>query len=288
MSYWQTSRRRIPLDRTLVMAVINVTPDSFSDGGEYFSVDAALLRAEQAISEGADILDVGGESTRPGSSRVPQDEETRRVVPVIEAISKRFDIPVSVDTWKADVARRAVEAGAEIVNDISGLRWEPELADVAATNGSGLVLMHSLGDFESMHSQEPVVDIFFEIEVEFGRATAAAAASGVKVEQIVLDIGIGFGKSFDQNLELLANLRRVVAGLPDYPILVGASRKSFIGKILNGAPPEARLGGSIAAAVLAVWNGAMIVRVHDVKQSVEAVRTAEVLRSKRSGSPPTT
>ena len=288
MSYWQTSRRRIPLDRTLVMAVINVTPDSFSDGGEYFSVDAALLRAEQAISEGADILDVGGESTRPGSGRVPQDEETRRVVPVIEAISKRFDIPVSVDTWKADVARRAVEAGAEIVNDISGLRWEPELADVAATNGSGLILMHSLGDFESMHSRQPVADIFLEIEVEFGRAVAIAAASGVKAEQIVLDVGIGFGKSFDQNLKLLANLRRIVDGLPDYPLLVGTSRKSFIGKILNGAPPEDRLGGSIATAVLAVWNGAKIVRVHDVKQSVEAVRTAEVLRSKRSGSPPIT
>jgi dihydropteroate synthase len=268
------------------MAIINVTPDSFSDGGDFYSVDAALRRADQAISEGADILDIGGESTRPGSGRVPQEEEVRRVIPVIEAVSKRFDIAVSVDTWKAEVARRAVGAGAEIVNDISGLRWEPELASVAAATGSGLVLMHSLGEFETMHSQQPVIDIFLEIEVEFGRATAAAAAAGVKAEQMVLDVGIGFGKSFDQNLELLANLNRVVDGQPDYPVLVGGSRKSFIGKILNGAPPEERLGGSIAAAALAVWNGAKIVRVHDVKQTVEAVRTADAVLSKRPGSSP--
>lgn len=268
------------------MAIINVTPDSFSDGGEFFSVDAALRRAEQAISEGADILDIGGESTRPGSIRVSVEEEVRRVVPVIETISTRFDTPISVDTWKAEVARQAVESGAEIINDISGLRWDPELAEVAAEDNTGLILMHSLGDFESMHGQTPVEDIFAAVSGDFARATAMAISAGVASNQIVLDVGIGFGKSFDQNLELLANLHRIADGRPNYPLIVGTSRKSFIGKILNGAPAEDRLGGSIATAVLAVWNGAKIVRVHDVKHTVDAIRTAEAVSSERSGGPP--
>ena len=279
--FWQTSRRKISFDRTLVMAIINVTPDSFSDGGEFFSVDAALNRAEEAVAEGADILDIGGESTRPGSGRVQDDEEIRRVVPVIEAISKRFDIPVSIDTWKVAVAQHAVSAGAEIINDISGLRWDPELAGVAAANKCGLVLMHSLGAFETMHKQPPVADIFTDVSSDFDRSLAAAVASGVAPEQIVLDVGIGFGKSLDQNLELLANLHRIVDEYSNHPILVGTSRKSFIGKILNDAPADQRLGGSIATAVLAVWNGAKIVRVHDVKQTVDALRVAEAMMAKR-------
>lgn len=274
------------MDRTLVMAIINVTPDSFSDGGEYFSVDAALRRAEQAITEGADILDIGGESTRPGSGRVPEDEEIRRVVPVIEAISKKFNIPVSVDTWKVEVARQAIAAGAEIINDISGLRWEPELAQSAASGKTGLILMHSLGNFDSMHRQAPVEDIFAAISEDFDRSIATAKAAGVGQEQIVLDIGIGFGKSLEQNLGLVGDLDQLTERFRDYPLLVGASRKSFIGKVLGDVTPDQRLYGSLASAVIAVWNGAHFVRVHDVKATVDAVRMVDAIKSERSKNRP--
>ena len=274
---WRTSKRTIDLQKPVVMAILNVTPDSFSDGGRYASIDAALAQAEKMIADGGDIIDIGGESTRPGSARVSVDEEIARVVPVIEAIAKQFDIPISIDTSKSEVARAAVDAGAEIINDISGLRFDERIATVAAEKGTGLVLMHSRGEFETMHSQPPVEDIIAEVTTDFYRSISTAEKHGVKPEQIVLDIGIGFGKTLDQNLELIAKLDKLTADFPQYPMLVGTSRKSFIGKLLNDAPPDKRLSGSLATAAIAVWNGAKIIRVHDVKETRETLQVINAL-----------
>ncbi len=277
--YWRTARRDLDLgERALVMAILNVTPDSFSDGGVIASVDDALRHTEKFIAEGADIVDIGGESTRPGSSRVSVEEEIRRVVPVIEEIAKRFDVPISIDTSKSEVAARAVASGAEIINDISGLRFDPKIADIAAAHKTGLVLMHSRGDFESMHSQPPVSDIMQEVSEGFRDAITKAMSSGVPFENIALDIGIGFGKTQDQNLELLAKLDKLTAEFPDYPLLVGTSRKSFIGKLLDGAPVNERLSGSLATAAIAAWNGAKIIRVHDVRETIETLKIVRAIK----------
>ena len=262
------------------MAILNVTPDSFSDGGEAVTVDDALRQAEMMIAEGADIIDVGGESTRPGSSRIPVEQEIHRVVPVIEAITKRFDVPVSIDTSKSEVAELAVAVGAEIINDISALRFDPRIGEVAARTNAGLVLMHSRGEFESMHSQPTVDDIIAEVSTGLRAAITMAEDRAVSSDSIVLDVGIGFGKTPEQNLELLAKLDRLVADFPQYPMLVGTSRKSFIGKLLDDAPPGERLSGSLATAAIAIWNGAKIVRVHDVKQTAELARTVDAIKGK--------
>jgi dihydropteroate synthase len=275
--HWQISRRQLQLDRTLVMAILNVTPDSFSDGGQFLNVDDALKQAEKLIDEGADILDIGGESTRPGSRELSVEEEIRRVAPVIEGIAKRFEIPISIDTWKSAVASCAIDAGGEIINDISGLRWDAEIAQLAAKKRTGLVLMHSRGDFATMHSPEPVDDIYAEVCEGFRHSVDTARNAGVDDDQIVLDVGLGFGKTFEQNLHLIAKLDKIVDMFPTFPMLVGASRKSFIGKILAEPDPAKRIDGSVAAAVIAVWNGAKIVRVHDVQQTVNAVRIVEAI-----------
>ena len=201
---WKTSRRELGLTRPLVMAILNVTPDSFSDGGKFTNPDAAVAQAEKMISEGADILDIGGESTRPGSSRVPAEEETSRVIPVIEAVVKRFDVPVSIDTSKSEVARAALAAGAEIINDISGLRFDAQIAPVAAEKKAALVLMHSRGDFETMHSQPPVDDIMTEVAADFRRSTAAALARGIASAANLLDLDrVVIGGGVAQSGELL-------------------------------------------------------------------------------------
>lgn len=274
---WRTSRRTITIDRALVMGILNVTPDSFSDGDKFSSHDDALRQAEKMAADGADIIDIGGESTRPGSHGVDMDEERRRVVPVIDAIAKHFNIPISVDTTKSAVAAAAIDAGAEIINDISGLRFDQQIADVAASTSAGLVLMHSRGDFESMHSQPPVDDIFAEVNTGLRYSIDIARSRGVADDQIVVDPGIGFSKTAEQNIELLAGLEKIVAEFDNFPLLVGASRKSFIGKLQGNAPPNQRLGGSIAAAMAAVRNGAKIVRVHDVKETVDALKFASQL-----------
>ena len=253
------------------MAILNVTPDSFSDGGEFLSADAALKKAEKLINEGADIIDIGGESTRPGSLPVSVEDEIGRVVTVIEAIAKRFNTPVSIDTTKSEVASRAIDAGAEIINDISGLRFDRRIAEVAASVGAGLILMNSRGPFEAMHRQPPVDDIFAEVSTDLHRAVDLAKMCGVRDEQIVLDVGIGFGKTQEQNLELLAKLDKIVDEFKVYPMMVGTSRKSFIGKVLGGVPAYERLGGSIATAVIATQKGARILRVHDVRETVAAL-----------------
>jgi dihydropteroate synthase len=279
MHPWQTSRRTLGLDRTFVMAILNITPDSFSDGGQYLSVAEALERAETMIAEGADLIDIGGESTRPGSVRVASHDEIERIRPAVTAIRERFDIPISVDTSKAEVAEAALQAGAEIINDISGLRFDERIAEVVARNKAGLVLMHSRGEFESMHSQTPVENIMEDVAADFRRSIDAADKYGIAHEQIVLDVGIGFGKTLDQNLELIAKIDKLAAEFPSYALLVGASRKSFIGKLLGDGGASERLSGSLAAAAVAAWNGARIVRVHDVKETVECLKIVDAARA---------
>lgn len=283
MSFWQTSRRTIALDRPLVMGILNVTPDSFLDGGLFNSPDAAAERIEQMIADGADIIDIGGESTRPGSERVDADEEIRRVVPAIRAACE-FGVPISIDTSKAAVARAAVDAGAEIINDISGLRFDGKMAATAAETKAGLILMHSRGDFEEMHSQPAVENIVSEVCGGLAESIAKAEAAGVERRRIVLDVGIGFGKTWEQNLELLARHGEISEYFSDLPFLIGVSRKSFIGKILGDVPPEERLEGSLAAALFAVERGAAIVRTHDVKQTADALRVRHAISQDRRNS----
>lgn len=280
--FWQTSRRQSPIgDKTLVMGILNVTPDSFSDGGKFYSLDRALNQAETMIAEGADILDIGGESTRPNSAQITTAEEIKRVVPAVKEIAKRFDIPISVDTTKAAVAEAAIEAGAEIINDVSGLRFDEKIAEAAAKTDAGLILMHLRGTFETMHKQEPVADILSEVKNGLRQSIEKAELFGVGREQIALDIGIGFSKTYEQNLELLAKMEEICADFSEFPILVGTSRKSFIGKILNGAPADRRLHGTMSSAAIAIFNGARIVRVHDVRAAVETARVAEAIRKAR-------
>ena len=269
--------------RTLIMGILNVTPDSFSDGGRFFELDKALAHAEQMIAEGADIIDVGGESTRPGGEPVSADEEIKRVVPVIEALVKRFETPLSVDTTKSEVARVALDAGAAIVNDISALRFDYFVADEAAKTGAGLVLMHSRGTPATMHRLPPVADIISEVINSLRASVHMAERRGVKRESIVIDPGIGFGKSQEQNLELIAKLDQMIAAFPDLPLLIGTSRKSFIGRILadeSGTPAPAadRLHGTMATITASILHGAHIVRVHDVKETAQTIRTAESIR----------
>jgi dihydropteroate synthase len=284
MTSWQIKDRVMPIgERTLIMGILNVTPDSFSDGGQFVSLDAALAHAEQMISEGADIIDVGGESTRPGGEPVTVEEEIRRVVPVIEALASRTEIPISVDTTKSEVARVALEAGAAIVNDISALRFDFYVADAVARAGAGLVLMHSRGTPATMHRLPPVADIMHEVTHSLRASINMVERRGVKRESIVIDPGIGFGKSQEQNLELLAKLDQLIAAFPDYSLLIGTSRKSFIGRILadesgTPAPAEDRLHGTLATITTAILHGAHIIRVHDVRATVETIRVAEAIR----------
>jgi dihydropteroate synthase len=278
MNYWQTSQRKIPLSKTLVLAILNVTPDSFSDGGKYNSLDSALKQTEKFIAEGADVIDIGGESTRPNADKISVDEEKRRVLPIIEAIKKRFDVPLSIDTSKAEIAESAVNCGAEIINDISGLKFDERIGEVAAKHQTALILMHLRGTFETMHKLEPVENILDEVSKGFRKSIAKATSYGVNNNQIALDIGIGFSKTFEQNLELLAKLNNLSKEFAEFPMLVGTSRKSFIGKILGDISSSERLQGSLATISLAVWHGAKIVRVHDVRETVETIKVIEAIR----------
>ena len=276
---WKVARHSLPYgERTLVMGVLNVTPDSFSDGGEFFSLDRAVAHAEQMIAEGADIIDIGGESTRPGSAFVFEAEELQRVIPVIERLAAKSPVPISIDTTKSSVARAAIAAGAEIVNDISGLRFDPSIADESAKANAGLVLMHSRGTPKTMQQLPPVDDIMSEVIGGLRKSVAVAEERGVAPDSIAIDPGIGFGKTLAQNLELIAKLDQLLIAFPEFPIMIGTSRKSFIGKLLDNAPADERLHGTIASIVASVLNGAHIVRVHDVKAAVDALRIADAVR----------
>jgi len=271
-------------ERPLIMGILNVTPDSFSDGGLFLSVDDAVAHAERLVSEGADIVDIGGESTRPGGEPISAEEEIGRVVPVIEALAARFPaVPLSVDTTKSEVARAALDAGAAIVNDISALRFDFYVADAVARAGAGLVLMHSRGTPATMHRLPPVADIMEEVTSSLRASIHMAERRGVERESIVIDPGIGFGKSQEQNVELISKLDQLIAAFPEYPLLIGTSRKSFIGRILadddgNPAPASDRLHGTMATVTAAVLKGAHIIRVHDVKAAVETIRVTILLR----------
>ena len=284
---WHIKGRALPIgERTLIMGILNVTPDSFSDGGQFVDVDKALAHAETMIAEGADIIDVGGESTRPGGEPVSIDEEINRVVPVIEALAQRTKVPVSVDTTKSEVARAALDAGAAIVNDISALRFDFYIADAVARAGAGLVLMHSRGTPATMHRLPPVADIMHEVTHSLRASINMAERRGVTRESIVIDPGIGFGKTQEQNLELIAKLDQLIAAFPDYPLLIGTSRKSFIGRILadssgTPAPAEDRLHGTMATITASILHGAHIVRVHDVKAAAETIQVTESLQKIR-------
>jgi dihydropteroate synthase len=277
---WHIAGRVLPIGtRTLVMGVLNVTPDSFSDGAQFLSLDKALAHAEQMIADGADILDIGGESTRPGACLISPEDELQRVLPVIEKLTKRTTVPISIDTTKAVVARAALGAGAAIVNDISALRFDFHIADEVAKSGAGLVLMHSRGTPATMQRLPPVADVLEEVTNGLRSSVAMAERRGVKRESIVIDPGIGFGKTQEQNVELIARLDRLAHVFPDLPILIGTSRKSFIGRLLDNSPVTDRVHGTMASVTTAVLRGAHIVRVHDVKAAVETVRIADAFNS---------
>jgi dihydropteroate synthase len=285
---WHIGKERTLLtgDRTLIMGVLNVTPDSFSDGGRFASPFPALDHARQMIVDGADIIDVGGESTRPGAGLISPEEEIERVLPVIEALAKETTIPISIDTTKSIVARAALVAGASIVNDISALRFDFHIADEVVKAAAGLILMHSRGTPATMQRLPPAADVMSDVMHSLRASIAMAERRGVPNHSIVIDPGIGFGKTFNQNVELIAKLDQLAAAFPGFPLMIGTSRKAFIGHVLadeNGssAPVDERLHGTMATITAAVLKGAHIVRVHDVKAAVETVKIADAIRTSK-------
>jgi dihydropteroate synthase len=259
-----------------LMGIVNVTPDSFSDGGEYLDPERAIAHGGELAAEGAEMLDVGGESTRPGAEPVVADEEIRRVAPVIEALARQGGpgVPVSIDTSKRAVAEAALDAGAAIVNDVTALRAEPELAGLCAERGAEVVLMHMLGDPRTMQDDPTYDDVVADVKGFLDKRIEFATAEGVDEDRIWIDPGIGFGKTLEHNLELLRRLGELAE--LGRPIVVGTSRKSFIGT-LTGAPVDRRLGGTIASSVIAFANGAEILRVHDAGPVREALTVAEAI-----------
>ena len=262
--------------RTLLMGVLNVTPDSFSDGGLYFDRQLAIERALQMVEEGADIIDIGGESTRPFSEPTPLEEELRRVIPVIEAVAPKISIPISIDTYKAKVAFEALQAGASIVNDISGLRFDPEMVKIVAESGAGLIVMHIKGTPKTMQLDPHYDDVMDEIKSYLKESIEKAELEGVHPESIVVDPGIGFGKKLHHNLEIFRRLNELEE--LGKPILVGPSRKSFIGEIL-GLPVSERLYGTLGAVAYCALKGVHIVRVHDVKAARQVVDIIDAIES---------
>ena len=276
----QLKGQRLALDRPLVMGIVNVTPDSFFDGGRFADPQRAVEHAVRLVEEGADLLDLGAESTRPGALPVDVLEERRRLLPVVTAVAKAVSVPISVDTSKADVARAAIDAGAVLVNDVTALRGDTAMADVIAETGVGLVLMHMQGTPETMQQAPHYDDVVGEIAQFLTERSRAAMDRGVAKERIVLDPGIGFGKTVTQNLDLLANLQ-VFAEL-GFPLLVGPSRKGFIGQLTH-QPVEARGWGTAGVVALAVQQGANILRVHDVGAMKDVVSVASAIARRMHG-----
>jgi len=258
---------------TKLMGVVNVTPDSFSDGGLYLDAEAAIAHGRELVEAGAEVLDVGGESTRPGAEEVSVEEELRRVVPVIEGLQE-LEARISVDTSKAPVAAAALDAGAEIVNDVTALRGDPGMAALCAERGCGVVLMHMLGSPRTMQDDPRYDDVVAEVKAFLAERLDAAVAAGIAEEQIWLDPGIGFGKTLDHNTELLRRLGELRE--LGRPLVVGTSRKSFIGR-LDGSPASERIGGTIASSLLAAANGAEVLRVHDVAAVRQALAVAKAI-----------
>ncbi|MDE7287107.1 MAG: dihydropteroate synthase [Lachnospiraceae bacterium] len=254
-------------NHTYIMGILNVTPDSFSDGGKYNRLDDALFHVEEMIGEGMDLLDIGGESTRPGYTFVSAEEETERVVPVIEAVKRRFDVPISLDTYKAEVAKEGIKAGADMINDIWGLKYDSDMAGVIKRAGIPCVLMHNRKEADYHQFVEDVI-------MDLKETIQIAKNSGIRDEQIVLDPGIGFGKTYEQNLKMIGSLERLLE--LEYPILLGASRKSVVGLTLD-LPADQRMEGTLVTTVFGVVKGCSFVRVHDIKEHVRAVKMAEAI-----------
>lgn len=266
----EIGNRSFPLgERTYIMGILNITPDSFSDGGSYGTLGQALRRAEQMLGEGADIIDVGGESSRPGYVPVPEEEEIRRVEPVVREIKRQFDVPVSVDTCKSGVAERALVAGADMLNDIWGFRRDRRMAALAAEYGAAVCLMHN-------RERAEYADLMAEVKADLQQSLDIAAEYGVKKDKIMLDpgVGVGFGKTYEQNLQLLRELEKLTG--MGYPVLLGTSRKSVIGQTL-GLPVSEREEGTIATSVLGAMKGCAYVRVHDVKKNARALRMVDAI-----------
>jgi len=261
--------------RTYVMGILNLTPDSFSNDGIYNDVGRAVAEAEENVRAGADIIDIGGESTRPGALQVSEEEEIKRVVPVIERLAKKISVPISIDTRKSGVARRALDCGASFINDITGLESDAGMAQLAAQYDAGVVVMHIKGSPQTMQVNPTYSDVTNEIIEKLRQLVRDAEAAGIKRENIIVDPGIGFGKTFEHNLEILENLSRLkVLGRP---ILVGTSRKSFIGNVLDGADPQQRVFGTAASVAIAIKNGADIIRVHDVRAMRDVARVTDAI-----------
>ncbi len=262
--------------KTCVMGILNVTPDSFSDGGLYLNKNRAVEHALRMLEEGADIIDIGGESTRPGADRISVKEEIKRVVPVIEKLAGKIKIPISIDTCKSAVAKAGLSSGASIINDISGLWFDRKIPEVAARHNVPLVIMHSKGTPKNMQKNPvyksliPEIIDYFRVGIEFARS------AGVKEDKIIIDPGIGFGKTVQHNLEIINRLTEF-AGL-EKPILLGPSRKSFIGKSSGGLPAAERLEGTAAAIAIGIFNGANIIRVHDVKEMSRVAKIADSIK----------
>lgn len=254
-------------NKTYIMGILNVTPDSFSDGGQWNQIDAALCHVEEMEAEGMDIVDVGGESTRPGYTKISDEAEIERVTPVIEAIAKRFDLPISVDTYKPQVADAALQAGAHLINDIWGLKYDPDMAGVIARRRAVCCLMHNK---EEIIYQDFMTDILAELQ----ESVDIAKQAGVMDEQIILDPGVGFGKSYEMNLAAIRNLEQFHQ--LGYPILLGTSRKSVIGKTLD-LPSDERLEGTLATTVMSVMKGCSFVRVHDIKENRRVIHMTEAI-----------
>ena len=261
--------------QTLLMGVLNVTPDSFSDGGLFFDKEKAIAHGLRMVEEGADLIDIGGESTKPGSKPLGLEEELRRVIPVIEALVKEVDVPISIDTYKSTVAKKAIEAGAQMINDISGLNFDPDLAQVAAKEDVPLVLMHIRGTPETMQKHVHYESLFSEILQYLRESIQRAESAGLDPGQIIIDPGIGFGKTLEDNLLIIKNLQEF--RILGKPILLGTSRKTFIGKILHAEVTE-RLEGTLSSIAIGVLNGAHIIRCHDVLQAKRVIAVADAIR----------
>jgi dihydropteroate synthase len=278
------SRTLVLGERTLIMGVLNVTPDSFSDGGKFLDANRAAEQALRMEADGADIIDIGGESTRPGSGGISAREEIDRILPVLEALRDKLRVPISVDTMKSEVAEAAAAAGAEIVNDVTALRFDPALARVASRRKLPLILMHMRGEPRTMQKKPFARDVMRDVTAGLRRAASVARRAGVPKSQIVLDPGIGFGKSYAQAFELLARLRELAR--LGYPLLVGTSRKGFIGHALGGAPLSQRMWGTAATVAAAILNGAHIVRVHDVAEMAQVARVTDAILDHGESLPP--
>jgi dihydropteroate synthase len=265
--------------KTFIMGILNVTPDSFSDGGQYFDAASAIRRAVQMVADGADIIDIGGESTRPGSEPVGREEELRRTIPVIQSLAKDIKVPISIDTCKAEVAKKALDAGASMVNDISGLRFDPGLKKVVAEYNVPVVIMHIKGTPRDMQKNPVYEALLPEISDYFREEIEIAGEAGIPEDRMIIDPGIGFGKTFAHNLEIIHRLQELT--LHEKPLLIGPSRKAFIGKILGDARPGERVEGTAAAVAVSIMNGANIVRVHDVKEMSRVAKVADAIKRMR-------